>query len=262
MIKVADICQLIDDFAPPALQENYDNAGLLIGSPEMTVSGALICIDVTKEVVNEAITKNCNLIIAHHPLIFKGLKKINGSDDTQRAVIEAIKKDIAIYAAHTNIDSVIGGVSGRMAEKLHLKNIEILQQREPEDNTVGFGVVGDLENPAEATFFLEQIKSIFNVQCVRHTALLQQLIKRVAVCGGAGSFLIDAAKKAKADIFITGDVKYHDFFLADNQLIIADIGHYESEQFTKEIFYEIISKKIPNFAVRISDTKTNPVNYF
>jgi dinuclear metal center YbgI/SA1388 family protein len=262
MIKVKDICQLIDDFAPPALQENYDNAGLLVGSPEMQVSGALICIDVTENVVNEAIAKNCNLIVAHHPLIFKGLKKINGSDDAQRAVIKAIKSDIAIYAAHTNIDSVIAGVSGRMAEKLKLKNIEILQQRENENKNIGFGAIGELEHPTEETFFLEKIKNIFGTECVRHTAFLNKPIKRVAVCGGAGSFLIEAAKKAKADIFITGDIKYHDFFLADNQLIFADIGHYESEQFTKEIFYEIISNFFANFAPRISETKTNPVNYF
>lgn len=363
-MTVQTVCQYIEEFAPPALQEEYDNSGLLVGYPQMIVAGALICVDVTEDVIQEAVDNGLNLIISHHPLIFGGLKRITGSNEVQRCVIKAIKNDIAIYAAHTNVDSVINGVSGRMAEKLGLKNIRILQPKEksllklavfvppahadavrkaifeagaghignydscsynlegygtfragdganpfvgeigevhaeneirieaifpfyakekvikaliaahPYEepaydiyqlennwNNVGFGVIGELEQEEDEKLFLQRAKQTFEVGCIRHTSFLNKKVKRVALCGGAGSFLLSTAIRSKADVFITGDFKYHDFFGAEGKIIIADIGHFESEQFTKEIFYEIIRKKIPTFAVRISVSKTNPINY-
>ena len=361
---VKSICELIEEVAPLALQESYDNAGLLVGDSQTEVTSILICIDITEEVISEAIRKKCNLIVSHHPLIFTGLKKLTGQNEVQRCVAKAIKNDIAIYAAHTNLDNVLSGVSGKMAEKIGLKNIQILQPKhdtllklityvpklhsygvrqalfeagagkignydscsfnsegvgtfqanenaqpfvgnidefhsEPETrievilpdylkyrvldallkthpyeepaydfvplknvwSQIGAGVVGELEEAEDELIFLNRIKSIFKTPTIRHTSLLDKKIKRVALCGGSGSsFLLDAIN-AKADVYISGDFKYHEFFEAQKQILIADIGHFESEQFTKDIFFEIITKKMPTFAVQISDSKTNPINY-
>ena len=363
-MNVKSICGLIEEVAPLALQESYDNAGLLVGDSQMEVTSVLVCIDITELVIAEAIQKKCNLIISHHPLIFSGLKRITGQNEVQRCVAKAIKNDIAIYAAHTNLDNVLQGVSGKMAEKIGLKNLRILQPKrnallklityvpqlhsyrirqslfeagagqignydscsfnaegagtfranvnaqpfvgnidelhsEPETrievimpeylklkvleallkshpyeepaydfvslendwNAVGAGIVGELEEPEDELTFLNRIKSIFNVPAIRHTNLLNKKIKRVALCGGSGSSFIPDAISIEADVYISGDFKYHEFFDAENRILIADIGHFESEQFTKDIFYEIITKKMPTFAVQISDIKTNPINY-
>ncbi len=363
-MNVKFITDLIEAEAPLALQESYDNAGLLVGSKEMEVTAVLISIDVTEDVINEAIRKNCNLIVSHHPLIFTGLKRLTGQNEVQRCVIKAIKNDIAIYAAHTNLDNVLGGVSGKMADKIGLNNrqvliakpdmllklvtfvpklhaygvrealfeagaghignydacsfnvegigtfrgnedahpfvgqpgvlhsesevrlevilpvylkhkvVEALIQSHPYEepaydlfplqnvwNQFGAGILGELPEAVDEFEFLGKLKSIFNIAVIRHTGLLNKKIRKVALCGGSGSSLISAAIGAGADVYISGDFKYHEFFEAENHILIADIGHFESEQFTKDIFYEIITKKMPTFAVQISDINTNPINY-
>jgi len=363
-MTVQSICNLIENVAPLALQESYDNAGLLVGSAQMEVSGILLCIDVTEAVIDEAVRKNCNLIISHHPLIFSGLKRLVGQNETQRCVAKAIKNDIAVYSAHTNIDNVLQGVNGKIAQKIGLINTRILQPKRdillklitfiPSEHAekvrtalfeagagqignydacsfnlegfgtfranekanpfvgnraeihteaetrieiifpeylknkvltallkthpyeepafdfvplkndwkeVGAGVVGELQEAENEQDFLLRLKGVFSLEIIRHTSFLGKKIKRVAICGGAGSSFLNDAMRADADIFISGDFKYHEFFNAENQILIADIGHYESEQFTKEIFYEIITKKLPTFAIQFSEIKTNPINY-
>ncbi len=363
-ITVKDICAALEEFASLALQENYDNAGLLMGRRDVELSGVLLCIDITETVVQEAINKKCNMIVSHHPLIFRGLKSITGSNSTERCVIAAIKHDIAIYACHTNIDSVAGGVSFRMAQKLGLQNIRVLQPAEnklmklvvfvPENQTetlqnalfeagagnignydrcsytmqgkgsfranemakpfvgetnqehiepevriemiaptylkskltriifenhpyeepafdfipvqnhcvtTGSGAIGELQKPISENDFLQELKKIFQIPQIRHTAFTGHLLHRIAVCGGSGANLLQAAIAQKADVFVSADFKYHDFFEVENRLLIADTGHFETEQYTKEIFFEQLMKKFPNFAVRISEINTNPVNY-
>ena len=364
MLKISDIIRVVEDFAAPSYQESYDNAGLITGNSAWECTGALLCLDVLEDVVEEAIRLNCNLIIAHHPIVFSGLKKITGKNYVERVIIKAIKNDIAIYAAHTNLDNVRLGVNHKIAEKLGLVNTKILRPKtgllkklftyapeshaeavknslfeagggqigaykecsfstkgigtftagegcnphlgkigerhhEPEqkievifpaplekkvltalfaahpyeevayeiiqlENTyqdVGSGMVGNLPEPLETKAFLTSLKEKMNTSCVRHTALVKEKIQTVALCGGAGSFLLKDAIAAKADIFITGDFKYHEFFDADSQTIIADIGHYESEQFTIQLFYEILNNKFLNFALHLTSVNTNPVKY-
>jgi len=361
---VKDITNIIESFAPLALQESYDNAGLLIGNSSMEVNGVLLCLDVTEEVIDEAISLKTNLIISHHPLIFDGLKKITGQNAEQRCVIKAIKNDIAIYTAHTNIDNVLEGVNGKIADKIGLINRRILQPKKgallklatfvpklhvqrvreaifevgggaignydacsfnvegygsfrPNSNAhpfvgelnkvhyedevkievifpyfiqeqvvnamikahpyeepaydliplnnshkeVGAGILGELAEPEDEREFLDRLKMVFNISVIRHTKFLGNKIKKIAICGGAGSFLLSDAIIAGADIFISADFKYHEFFKAENKILIADPGHFETEQFTKEIFYEIIQKKLPTFAVHISKINTNPIIY-
>lgn len=361
---VKDITSIIEDFAPLSYQESYDNSGLIVGNHQDEVTGVLICLDCVEEIVDEAIATNCNMIVAHHPIVFSGLKKFNGKNYIEKTVMKAIKNDIAIYAVHTNIDNVKDGVSFKMAEKIGLKNCSVLQPKknllsklvtycpknEAEnvrnamfkagagsigdysacsfnaegigtfkggENTnpavgeagklhhesevrietvvpshlinkvvanlkeahpyeevaydvfelqnkyehVGSGVVGELKKEEDELAFLKRLKIDLNTVCVRHTPLLGKKIKKVALCGGSGSFLLNNAIAQQADIFITGDFKYHQFFDAENNIIIADVGHYESEQYTSELIYEILNEKIHNFAVRLTDKNTNPVNY-
>jgi dinuclear metal center YbgI/SA1388 family protein len=363
-MKIAEIIQTIEDFAPISYQEGYDNAGLIIGDKLTDCSGVLICLDSIEAVVDEAIEKKCNLIVAHHPIIFSGLKKINGKNYIERTIIKAIKNDIAIYACHTNIDNVRFGVSNVIAEKLNLKNRKILEPKKsilkklftyiPTDKKddllnalfaagagnignysecsfsvdgngtfkpnefaapvvgekgirsteneakievifpnyleakiiqalkanhpyeevayevisldnafqeVGSGMIGELDEEMDESAFLTFLKNNMQTHCIRYTNLLNKKVKKVAVCGGAGSFLLKQAIWQKADVFITADFKYHQFFDADNQIVICDIGHYESEQFTSQLFNKIISEKFPNFAVQISTINTNPINY-
>ena len=363
-MKLAQITKIIEEFAPLNYQESYDNAGLIVGSFDLEITGIIISLDVTEAVVDEAKAKSCNLIIAHHPIVFSGLKRLNGSNYIERTVISAIKNDIAIYAAHTNIDAVEQGVNGKICEKLGLKNCKVLDQSkntlrkivtfvpnkqadklrtalfnagaghignydncsynlsgqgsfralentkpyigkpgelhfEPEirietifpihlqskvikalKNThpyeevaydiyalenknehIGIGMVGYLEQEIDELDFLKQIKNTFDAKMLRHTPFLNKKVKKVALCGGSGSFLLNKAIASGADVFLSADFKYHQFFDADNKILIADIGHYESEQFTKEIFYELLTKKITNFGIQISEINTNPVNY-
>ncbi|MCB0401286.1 MAG: Nif3-like dinuclear metal center hexameric protein [Flavobacteriales bacterium] len=363
-MKVKEITAIIEAFAPLSFQESYDNSGLIVGHPDDEVSGVLICMDCIEEVVDEALASQCNMIISHHPIVFSGLKKLNGKNYIERVVLKAVKNNIAIYAAHTNLDNAPGGVSFRMAEKIGLQHCKVLQPKEsllskvvcfcPVDaaekvrqamfdagaghigryaecsfhvagtgtfkageeaspyvgeigkrheepelrvetvvpnyllagvleqmlrvhpyeevaydvypirnklSTVGSGVIGELPAEQDELMFLNSLKTSLNTACVRHTGLLQKPVKRVALCGGSGSFLLPDAMAAGADVLITGDFKYHQFFDAEDRIVIADVGHYESEQYTTELIYDILIKKIPNFAVRLSKKNTNPVNY-
>jgi dinuclear metal center YbgI/SA1388 family protein len=364
-MKIADIINLLEAVAPPSLQESYDNAGLLTGNPGWACTGALCTLDATEEVVNEAIARGCNLVVAHHPIIFGGLKKITGRNYVEKTIITAIKNDIAIYAIHTNLDNVIDGVNGMMADKLGLKNRKILLPKEatlkklytfvpveqveqvraalfeaggghignynecsfgvegtgtfkggegtnpfvgqpgerhyeqelkievifpaylqtaliralrtahPYEevaydvvnlaNThpgIGSGLVGELPEAMPEAAFLQQLKQAFDLPLIRHTALTGQPVKKIALCGGAGSFLVSKALGVGADIYITGDMKYHEFFDANGRLIIADIGHFESEQFTIDLLAGVLQEKFPTFAVLKTALKTNPVHYF
>ena len=364
-MKVQVITSFLESIAPSLLQENYDNAGLLTGSENWDCSGVITTLDATEEVVMEAVRLKCNLIVTHHPIIFSGLKKITGKNYVEKAVIAAIKNDIAIYAIHTNLDNSITGVNNMIADRLVLSNRQVLlpkqnmlkkvvtfvpsahvekvrdamlaagaghignysdcsfsatgegtfkagegshpflgpiglRHTEKEikietifpawlegeicramikahpyeevaydifnlDNVtknIGSGLVGELDKALTEGQFLQLLKTAFNLQVVRHTPLTGKMVKKVALCGGAGSFLISNAVAAGADFYITGDVKYHEFFDANGRLVVADIGHYESEQFTIDLLFDILKEKFPNFAVQKTGLNTNPVKYF
>ncbi|MBL4752519.1 MAG: Nif3-like dinuclear metal center hexameric protein [Flavobacteriales bacterium] len=364
-MKIKDLTQYLEEYAPLHYQESYDNCGLQIGGFTQQVKKALVTLDCTEAVIDEAIKYKCDLVIAHHPLIFRGLKTITGANYVERTVLKAIKHKIAIYAIHTNLDHVVGGVNWKIAERLKLNNCRVLAPRangmmkiftfcpsaqtdqvrdamfkagggslgnydecsfnssgigtfrpnanaapftgdrgerhkeeevkiemifaahlkskmiatllkahpyeevafdvialENTNREVGSGLVGELNEEIVPATFMKKLKSAMNCNTIRHTELLKGKIKTVAVCGGAGSFLLKDAIRANADIFITGDFKYHEFFDAEQKIVIADIGHYESEAFTKQLIYEIINKKFPKFALRLSEVNTNPVNYY
>lgn len=258
MVKVKDIAQVIEEFAPKNLQESYDNAGLQVGDPEADVSAVLLCLDVNEDVLKEAKKRECNLIVSHHPLIFKGIKQLTGADSTQRLVIEALKNDIAVYSAHTNLDSVWDGVSHEIARRLAIKDIEVLEPH-ADDSHAGLGVVGNIK-PVPKIEFLRKIKETFKVNALRYSAQSPSVVvRRVAICGGAGASLISAALRAKADILVTGDVKYHDFTTYGSEIIIADIGHYESELCSREILSRVIREKFPDLITYFSDSEANPI---
>lgn len=260
MLKVKEIATAIEEFAPRRLQEDYDNTGLQVGDPEMSVSAALLCLDVTEDILNEAKKRECNLIISHHPLLFSVLKAVTGQNAIQRIVIRAIRENIAIYSAHTNLDSAWNGVSHEIAHSLGLKEIEILEPNNAETNA-GLGVIGNI-SPMPKIEFLRTLKKLFNVKSLRYSAQSPQLVvRRIAICGGAGASLITAAKNANADVIVTGDVKYHDFTTHALDILIADIGHYESELCTKKIFSRIIREKFPNFVTYFAESEKNPINY-
>jgi len=261
-MKIRQVTSFLESIAPLKYQESYDNCGLIIGDSNSEVKGALITLDCTEDIIDEAIDTGCNLVIAHHPIVFSGLKKFNGSNYIQRTVIKAIKNNIAIYAIHTNLDNVHNGVSAKIAEKLGLENCKILLLKEGlNTDLVGSGIIGELNVSVDVLLFLKNLKLNMQTDCVRHTTLVSQQIKRVAVCGGSGSFLLKNAIAAKADVFISADFKYHEFFDAENKIVIADIGHYESEQFTKDLIYDLLVKNFTKFAVRLSKLNTNPIKY-
>jgi dinuclear metal center YbgI/SA1388 family protein len=363
-MQIKEITHFIESIAPLAYQESYDNAGLIVGNENDEVSGVLITLDITEKIIDEAIDRKLNLVIAHHPVVFGGLKKLNGRNYVERSVLKAIKNNIAIYAAHTNLDSVFGGVNSKIAEKLQLQNCRVLVPMQgflkklvtfvpvadadkvrsalfeagaghignydscsynltgvgsfkgnentnpyvgekeklhfeeetrietifpkhiqhkligallkahpyeevaydiyPLDNEftmAGTGMIGELAAPVDEHHFLQTIKETFHCQVLKHTSLLGKPIQKVAVCGGSGSSFLSKAMAQNADIYISADFKYHQFFDAEQKIIIADIGHYESEQFTKEVFYELLTKKFPKFAVHLSEIITNPVSY-
>ncbi len=364
-MKILSVIQHLETIAPVAYQETYDNAGLLTGDGDWECTGIITTLDSTEEIVKEAVSRNCNLIIAHHPIIFKGLKKLNGKNYVERTIITAIKNDVAIYSIHTNLDNVLKGVNGKIAELLKLENITVLKPREQllkklvtfvpvkyaedlrqslfaagagklgkysecsfniegtgtfkpgegaepfagelgkrheekemkievifpgylQDNIVnalidahpyeevaydilplsnylsdvGSGLIGEIAEPQDETGFLKTIRTTFNLKVIRHSALCGNKIKKVAVCGGAGSFLTSTAIACRADIYITSDIKYHEFFDAENKILLADIGHYESERFTIDLLHDILKEKYPNFAVLKTAINTNPVSYF
>jgi len=362
-VTIKNVTDHLEAIAPLSYQEDYDNSGLLTGNAHDVVKGALVTLDCTEAVVDEAIQNNCNLIVAHHPIIFRGLKKITGKNYVERTIIKAIKNDIAIYAIHTNLDNVHNGVNKRIAEKIGLKNLKVLKSKqgtllklvtfiprensgdvlnalhkagagnigdykncsfqilgegtfmptgnaqpyigqaneleqveeiraevifpehlsrkvlsalreshpyeevayylsklENENQEVGSGMIGDLEKATEPFEFLKGLKIQMNAKLIRHTNPLKD-IKRVAVCGGAGSFLLSSAIAQGADVFVSSDFKYHEFFDADNKIMIADIGHYESEQFTKDLLADVLKEKFTTFAIIFSSTVTNPISY-
>lgn len=363
-MRIAAIISFLENMAPLSLQEPYDNAGLITGQPDWECSGIICSLDATEEVIAEAIAKGCNLIVAHHPIVFSGLKKINGSNYVEKTMIAAIKNDVAIYAIHTNLDNVIAGVNGKMAAVLGLQNLSVLSAKEntlkklytfiPVDKTeevrnalfaagaghignysecsfasqgegsfkagngttpyvgeqrkqhreketklevifpafaeasitaallkahpyeevaydiinltnmhpgIGSGVIGELDKAIPEAAFLDHLKKAYQLKIVRHTRFTGKLVKKIAVCGGAGSFLISKALRAGVDAFVTADMKYHEFFDANDRLLIADIGHYESEQFTIELLHDVLEQKFPTFAVLKTAVLTNPVHY-
>jgi dinuclear metal center YbgI/SA1388 family protein len=364
-MKVQEICNYLEQIAPLTYQESYDNSGLLLGDPVTSIRNILLCLDITPAVVDEAVSKDCNLIISHHPVIFKGVKKIISGDRDAEIILKAIKNDISVYAIHTNLDNTLNGINGLLMSKLgipsyqvlapkkkllsklatfcplgyaekirealfyvgagnignydqcsfnvsgqgtfrasdkanpfvgetnklhleeeikievifpdHLQNdvISALKKSHPYEEVaydiyslkndfdqIGAGAIGLLPEPMNEYDFLILVREVFKVQYIRHTAFRNKYIKKIALCSGTGSFLINEAKHAGADIYLCGDLKYHDFFLASDKLILADIGHYESEQWVKEWLYAVLIEKFPNFAILISDINTNPVNYF
>jgi dinuclear metal center YbgI/SA1388 family protein len=265
-MKIGDIVDYLHQIAPPHFQESYDNSGLLVGKMTEQVNSAIISLDCTEEVVEEAIQTGCPMIISHHPIVFRGLKRFNGNNYVERVVMKAIKHDIALFAIHTNLDNVFyHGVNTRICERLMLKNTQILRTNpnlSVEGNPAGAGMVGYLDKEMPTGEFLSFLSRKMNIHCLRHTALMKKNVLKIAVCGGSGSFLLQDAIAMDADIFITADLKYHEFFDAEDKIIIADIGHYESEKFTIDLLYDLISNKFPNFASRKSSVNTNPVKYF
>jgi dinuclear metal center YbgI/SA1388 family protein len=363
-MKLHELTNYLESLAPLAYQEDYDNSGLIVGHPDKEINSALVSLDCTEAVVDDAIAKGCQVIVSHHPIVFKGLKKLNGKTYVERVIEKAIKNNIAIYAIHTNLDAVANGVNARICETLGLTDCRILApkhgllkklvtyvpvnyadkvraalfaagagqignytevsfntegtgtfkagenadpfvgekgiiQKEPEikievvypvnlENkilvalfmehpyeevaydlyaltnqyqTVGSGMVGELAEPIDELAFLQMVKYKMNAGAIRYTKLRHKPVKRVAVCGGSGSFLLKNAISAGADVFVTADFKYHEFFDAEEKLVIADIGHFESEQFTQNLIVELIKKKFANFAVRLTEVNTNPIKY-
>lgn len=270
IMKIKEIVSALEQFAPLPLQDDFDNAGLQIGLTEAEAAGALLCLDVTEAVLDEAIALGFNLVISHHPLIFKGYKSITGRDYVERCILKAIKNDIVIYSAHTNLDNAWGGVNHKIAEKIGLKNLTVLEPKkesiihpvtlQPVEQ-VGAGIVGELEETETELEFLKRIKKTFEVGCLRHNKLMGREIQKVAICGGSGAFLIPQAIGAGADVFITGEIKYHEYFGREGEILLAEIGHYESEQYTKEIFYSIIRDVFPNLELQMSKINTNPIKY-
>ena len=258
-MKVKDIVAVIEEFAPLSIQEGWDNSGLCVGSPEDEVTSALFALDCTEQLVDEAIACGADMIITHHPLIFSGLKKISPEDQVGAAVIKAIKNGIAIYAAHTNADKVIAGVSGAMAAKLGLCDVRILDE---DGEGTGLGVVGDLSQPLTADEAVALVKEKFGLKMLKASRPSDGLISRVAMCGGSGGSLIGAARRSGAQLYISGDISYHNFFTPEG-FMIMDIGHYESEIEIVNILFSLIMKKIPTFAVRITQNiNSNPIYYF
>ena len=258
-LKVKDVTKIIEEFAPLSIQEKWDNSGLCVGSPEAPVSSVLFGLDCTPELVDEAIECGADMIVTHHPLIFSGLKKISPDDMIGEAVFKAIKAGISIYAAHTNADKVLAGVSGAMAAKLGLKNVEILSD---EGEGTGLGVVGEFPEALTAEQALELVKERFGLKMVKTSKPVEGKITKVAMCGGSGGSLIGAAKASGAQLYLSGDISYHNFFTPEG-FMLMDIGHYESEIEIVDILFSLVKKNFPTFAVRITQNiHSNPIYYF
>jgi dinuclear metal center YbgI/SA1388 family protein len=259
-MKAKQVFDALEQYAPLPLQDSYDNAGLQIGlTEEQEVAGALLCLDVTEDIIDEAERMGCNLVVAHHPLLFRGLKSITGQSYVERCVIKAIQKGIGIYAAHTNLDNAEGGVNYRIAEKLGLKNLSFLDTKPV--LSAGSGVVGELPEAENERHFLERVKELFGIQCLRHNALCGRTIRRVALCGGAGGFLLPNAIAQGADAFLTGEMRYHDYFGHEDEILIAEMGHYESEQYTVDLLAEVLNRRFPELKIVKTTLNTNPINY-
>ena len=258
-MKVRDIIQVIESFAPLSIQEKWDNSGLCIGSQDAEVTSVLLGLDCTPELVDEAIECGADMIVTHHPLIFSGLKKINSEDPVGEAVVKAIRAGIAVYAAHTNADKVIEGVSGAMAARLSLTDVEVLDE---DGEGTGLGAVGNLPEPMDATEAIAYVKERFGLKVMKASRPLTEKISRVALCGGSGGSLIGAALRSGAQLYISGDISYHNFFTPKG-FMLMDIGHYESEKEIVDILFSLIKKNFPTFAVRITQNlNSNPIYYF
>lgn len=258
-VTVADVAQAIESFAPRQLQESYDNAGLQVGDPARPVTGVLCCLDVTSDIMEEAKERSCNLIVSHHPLLFGGLRHITPSDERGRIVMDAVREGICLYAAHTNLDRTCEGVSYEIARVLGVSDMEVLSP-DSHDPHRGLGIIGSVQ-PKPALAFLRQVKETFHVQCLRYSQSMPRVtVRRVAVCGGAGASLISNAVEQHADVIVTGDVKYHDYTAFAGQILIADIGHFESEICTKKIFARIIRERFPELGTYLAENETSPIN--
>ncbi len=262
-MKIKEIIAALEQFAPLPLQESYDNAGLQCGLTEAEASGALLCLDVTEAVINEAIELGCNLIVSHHPLLFHGLKQVADADMVQRCLRLAVKNDISIYSAHTNLDSAEDGVNFRIAEKLGLIDVQLLQPKSVSINgktlKTASAVIGYLPEAEDSLAFLQRVKQAFSVEALQHNEMLERPVQSVVICGGAGDFMLTEAIAAEADAFITGEMHYHTWFGHEQEVQIAVLGHYESEQYTREIFREVIEKAAPQLQVYDTDVMTNPI---
>ena len=262
-MKIKEVIAALEQFAPLPLQEDYDNAGLQLGLTEAEVSGALLCLDVTEETVAEAVEKGCNLVVSHHPLLFRGLKQIVDADSVQRTVKMAIKNDVTIVSMHTNLDNAVGGVNWKIAEKLGLETgrqgVQGVQGVRGEKCGL---YVGTFAKPLSANDFILLLKTRMEAQCVMTNELLKREIRKVAICGGAGSFMLDDAIAQGADAFVTGEMHYHEYFGHDQEIQIAVIGHYESEHFTNELFREIIERECKGVRCVMAESQKNPVRYY
>ena len=260
-MKIKEVLSALERFAPLPLQESWDNAGLQVGLTETEVSGALLCLDVNERIVEEAVSKGCNLIVSHHPLLFRGLKTISDLTDVQRTVMKVIENRLCVFSMHTNMDNAKGGVNFRIAQKLGLQDVQFFASKTVEGIEAGSGVTGELTEPMAADDFVLKVKKAFGVECAMCNELLRRPVRKVAICGGAGDFLLDEALKAGADAFITGEMHYHQYFGYEQQIQICVIGHYQSEQFTAEIFEEIIREACPGVKTCMAETNTNPILY-
>ena len=260
-MKIREVVDALERFAPLPLQESFDNAGLQVGLTEAEVSGALLCLDVTEMVVDEAVALGCNLIVSHHPLIFHALKHITYENDVQRAVAKALTNGITVVSMHTNMDNARGGVNFKIAEKMDLGGCRFFAGKTVDGIECGSGVIGTLPEGVAADDFVIMLKRTFDVECVECNQLLRRPIKTVAVCGGAGSFLLGDAIAEGADAFVTGEMHYHQYFGHEQEIQIGVMGHYQSEQYTKEIFYSIIREMFPSLSVSMTSVNTNPIKY-
>lgn len=257
-MKIKDITDAIESFAPLCAQEDFDNSGLLVGHSDAEIESALLCVDITEEVMDEAERLRVGMVISHHPVIFHPLRKLTGANYVERVVERAVRSGIALYACHTNLDAVPGGMSWMLAEMLSVGSPQLLSATKP---GIGFGVVGELSEAVPAEKFMRHVMDILKVKAIRHSDICRPMVRRVAICSGSGASLIEAAAEAGADIYIAADFKYNNFLDADKRLIVADVGHFESEYCAIDLLYDVITKKIPNFALRKSDNSRNPVNY-
>ena len=259
-MKIQEVAETLERFAPLPLQESYDNAGLQVGLTEVEASGVLLCLDVTVEVVREAVAKGCNMIVAHHPLLFRGLKRIGDDTLVERCVRESILQGVTLYAAHTNLDNAREGVNFEIAPRSRLQQVGFLESSGTRDDS-GSGVVGNLPEAMQPELFLRRLKEVFHVECLLHNRGPQKPVCRIALCGGAGEFLVDAALRQKADVFVTGEMGYHRFFGYEDKMWLAVMGHHQSEQFTVDLMQRILKDAFPDLKVERTQLSTNPICY-
>lgn len=259
-MKIREICEVIERLAPLEWQESYDNAGLVVGRPDDEVHKALLAVDVTDAVLDEAEREGCDMVITHHPIIFHPLKRFNSEGYVQRCVERAIRRGIALYACHTNLDSAPEGMSYRLGSILGLEQMTLLEPR-PNAPATGFGVVGELPEALPWADFLREVKRRLSIGAIRHSAPTSERVKRVAVCTGSGASLMEEARRAGCDLYLTADLKYNDYMTPDGAFMVADIGHFESEYCAIDILFDVISKNLLTFAVRKSECSCNPIHY-